>query len=66
MLVDVVAQVLSGLEFIHDRAIIHRDIKPANILVSARGQLKIADFGVSRRTLFMADSVVGSHFYTAP
>ena len=40
--------ILTGLEFCHERNLIHRDIKPANIFVSEFGEYKIGDFGISR------------------
>ncbi|RWV92092.1 hypothetical protein GW17_00045572 [Ensete ventricosum] len=44
----VARRVLEGLRYLHGLGIVHRDIKPANLLVSERGEVKIADFGASR------------------
>ncbi|KAK9453065.1 kinase-like domain-containing protein [Dipodascopsis uninucleata] len=41
-------QFFEGLEYIHGQGIIHRDIKMSNILLSAKGIVKIADFGLAR------------------
>ncbi|KAJ8389940.1 hypothetical protein AAFF_G00112250 [Aldrovandia affinis] len=45
---DVMHQLLLGLDFLHTNMMVHRDLKPDNVLVSSRGQVKIADFGLSR------------------
>ena len=39
--------VARALHAAHDEGIIHRDVKPANILITADGELKLADFGVA-------------------
>lgn len=41
-------QILKGMDYLHKRSIIHRDMKGANILVSNKGQVQIADFGLAR------------------
>lgn len=41
-------QIAAGLSYCHGRRVIHRDLKPQNILVGQGGEIKIADFGLSR------------------
>ncbi|KAI9594753.1 cell division protein kinase 10 [Syncephalis fuscata] len=43
-----IQQLLRGLAYCHDRGVVHRDLKASNLLLTARGILKIADFGLAR------------------
>jgi len=64
------AEVAAGLAHAHSRGVVHRDLKPANLLRGARGQVKIADFGIARaveETRFtQIGTVLGTMRYLAP
>ncbi|KAG8056633.1 hypothetical protein GUJ93_ZPchr0002g25211 [Zizania palustris] len=64
-------QILQGLEYLHNNAIIHRDIKGANILVDNKGCIKLADFGASKQvaklaTITAAKTMKGTPHWMAP
>jgi serine/threonine-protein kinase len=68
-LVNIMGQLLQALEFAHDRGVVHRDIKPANLIMTAKGELKVADFGIARidsSELTMDGAVLGTPSYMSP
>ena len=42
-----IAQLINGLSFLHEKEVIHRDIKPSNIFLGENERLVIGDFGIS-------------------
>ena len=44
----IMEQLLSGLQFSHDKGIVHRDVKPDNVMLTEDQTVKIADFGIAR------------------
>lgn len=42
-------QLLSATAAMHKRWIVHRDLKTSNLLLSNRGEIKVADFGLARK-----------------
>jgi mitogen-activated protein kinase kinase 1 len=60
---------LNGLNFLHNLRVIHRDLKPSNALISSKGIVKLADFGLARTLEIgntLADSFVGTFDFMAP
>src|SRR5579864_1912080 len=67
--VRVMDDLLTGLQYSHERGVVHRDIKPANVMLTSAGQAKIADFGIARiesSSMTQAGTVLGTPAYMSP
>eukprot|EP00884_Botryococcus_braunii_P009517 jgi/Botrbrau1/18567/Bobra.0367s0013.1 len=61
-------QIISGVEYCHRNMVVHRDLKPENLLLDAKMNIKIADFGLSNvmRDGHFLKTSCGSPNYAAP
>ncbi|HZS77567.1 MAG TPA: FHA domain-containing serine/threonine-protein kinase [Ktedonobacteraceae bacterium] len=68
--INYILQAAKGLDAAFKKGVVHRDIKPQNLLVSNKGVVKIADFGLSRSadapTITSSDKFMGTAYYSAP
>ncbi|KAJ8623554.1 hypothetical protein MRB53_032083 [Persea americana] len=64
-------QLIDAVSYCHDKGVFHRDLKPENVLVDAKGNIKISDFGLSALPQHIRDdgllhTTCGSPHYVAP
>src|SRR5262249_49035329 len=69
--VELVAKGARTVHYAHEHGILHRDIKPGNILVDAKGEPNLTDFGLARlveseSTVTRTIEVLGTPSYMAP
>lgn len=64
------ADVLAALSVAHRENLVHRDVKPENVLITPDGEVKVADFGLSRAvssaTTATGGTLMGTVSYLAP
>ena len=68
---ELIAKVARTVHYAHDHGILHRDIKPGNILLNAKGEPHLTDFGLARlveteSSVTQTLDVLGTPSYMAP
>lgn len=70
VVIAVLDPLLDALAAAHAAGLVHRDVKPENVLISSRGAVKIADFGLVRavgsHTMATGDVILGTVAYLSP
>ena len=68
---EIMEPVLAALAIAHNAGLVHRDVKPENVLISDRGQIKVADFGLAKAVSSQSNTatqglVIGTVSYLPP
>ncbi len=60
-----------ALQVAHNQSMVHRDIKPDNVMLTSKGKVKVADFGLAKATdedmsMTQSGTGLGTPYYMAP
>lgn len=68
--IELMEQVVDGIEYLHKKNIVHRDLKPSNLMFDSDNTVKIIDFGISKlQDTFYSDYTLagfGTKNYSSP
>ena len=67
---QIASQICDGVDAAHRQGVIHRDLKPQNVIIDARNQIKIIDFGLAHsahlKGMTATGLIMGTPEYMSP
>jgi serine/threonine-protein kinase len=66
---EIMADLVDGLDYAHNKGVVHRDVKPANVMINHDDVVKILDFGIAHvadSSLTQIGTMMGTPNYMSP